>query len=412
MPLPYPYPYTNQAPDRSLWPAFSKVLAELYAHKWLFPLVGTCAVVIFFWRIRYIPSLTLTDIGLVAIAIVMFSLLMIVVVAVALMLPAAVLIEWQRSGFITDRNSARTSTTQWMAPIGLSLGLLILGEGLALGVMYLWMFTPLGDSYPVLFVGTTLIGAAGTFFPMGMKFKSIDDSSGSRGLKGRKIGWAARLLALSASLYLLTLPIFALVLFGTHTAAARMSGWEVIAVSLALPVLHFTILSLRALPVRSRLVALGVLLLYFLLFAGTVFESLDRAASTFQLGFLADQSVVVSSEGCRLAQASAVVSDCRKLPGPGKPLYEIRNVQLLNRLGSHTVIAEPGWTPRARGRSVPLPSTEVLTWYATPPIKVMETPVRQPAATTPATLTPPAPAAKAEINTAPKPRRWQRAPAC
>ncbi|MEG0185600.1 MAG: hypothetical protein RR704_19340, partial [Stenotrophomonas sp.] len=146
-----------------------------------------------------------------------------------------------------------------------------------------------------------------------------------------------------------------------------------------------------------------------LLFAGTLFESLDRAASTFQLGMLPHQSVVVSSEGCRMVRASGVSANCRRIDGPGKDMYEIRDVFLLNRLGSHTVIAEPGWTPKTRTRSIPLPSSEVFTWYVTPETPAPAPPPAAPPA--PASVTPPPPM-KATSGTVRKPKPRQRAPAC
>ncbi|MEG0186055.1 MAG: hypothetical protein RR704_21655, partial [Stenotrophomonas sp.] len=69
MPLQQTQPDTLPPPSGSPWPAVSNVLTNLYAHKALFALAGTLAMVVFFWRIRYLPSLTGTDIGLVAAAI-------------------------------------------------------------------------------------------------------------------------------------------------------------------------------------------------------------------------------------------------------------------------------------------------------------------------------------------------------
>jgi len=410
MPLQDPRPDSLSPPSGSPWPAVSKVLTDLYAHKALFALAGTLAMVVFFWRIHYLPSLALTDIALVAAAIVFFSVVMVIVVILTLMLPAAVLVEWQKSGFITDRSSVRASQTQWLASAGLSMVMAMLGAGLATGWMYVWLFTPLGDAAPIVFAVAILIGAAGAFAPMGMKLKPIDEPVGSV-LRKKKIWWALRLTALSACLYLFTLPLIALVVFGTHSAAAKMSGWEVLLVSLGLPLFHLFILGIRTLPLWSRVVALALVVAQILLFAGTLFESLDRAASTFQLGMLPHQSMVVSSEGCRMVRASGVSGNCRRIDGPGKELYEIRDVFMLNRLGSHTVIAEPGWTPKTRARSIPLPSSEVFTWYTTPEpphAPPLSLPPQPPA---PASLTPPPPI-KPSSGAVRRSRPRQRAPAC
>ena len=410
MPLQDPRPDTLSPPSGSPWPAASKILTDLYAHKGLFALAGTLAMVVFFWRIHYLPSLALTDIALVAAAIVFFSVVMVIVVVLTLMLPAAVLIEWQKSGFITDRSSVRTSETHWLPPAGLSMSMAMLGAGLATGWMYVWFFTPLGDAAPILFAGVMLVGAAGAFAPMGMKLKPIDEPVNSV-VRKRKIWWALRLTVLSACLYLFTLPLIALVVFGTHSAAATMNGWEVLLVSLGLPLLHLIILSIRTLPLWIRMVALALVITPILLIAGTPFESLDRAASTFQLGMLRDQSVVVSSEGCRMVRASGVSGNCRRIDGPGKELYEIRDVFVLNRLGSHTVIAEPGWTPKTRTRSIPLPSSEVFTWYKTPETPRAPPPSLPPEPRAPASVTPPPPM-KATPRAVRKSRPRQRAPAC
>lgn len=408
MPLQDPRPETLSPPSGSPWPAVSKVLTDIYAHKALFALAGTLAMVVFFWRIHYLPSLALTDIALVAAAIVFFSVVMVIVVILTLMLPAAVLVEWQKSGFITDRSSVRTSQTQWLASAGLSMSMAMLGAALATGWMYVWLFTPFGDAAPIVFAAPILIGAVGAFAPMGMKRKPIDEPVGSV-LRRKKIWWALRLTLLSACLYLFTLPLIAVVVFGIHSSAATMSGWEVLLVSLGLPLLHLVILSMRTLPPWSRVIALALVIGQILLFAGTLFESLDRAASTFQLGMLPHQSVVVSSEGCRMVRASGVSTNCRRIDGPGKELYEIRDVFVLNRLGSHTVIAEPGWTPKKRTRSIPVPSSEVFTWYTTPETPAPAPPPAAPPA--PAAVTPPPPM-KATSGAVRKPKPRQRAPAC
>ncbi len=354
-----PYPYTTPPPPRPLWPAISKLLVEIYTHKWLFLLLGTLVMVAFFWRVRYLPAMTLTDLGLVAIAIVAFSALMIVLLVVYALLPVALLREWHAAGAITDKLSPRNSNGPWVAPTGLSLVLLLVGGVIALIFLWAALFTETGEQNLWALPLLLLLGALLSFAPILLKRDASTPVS--------RIAWSLRLVAFSTGLYLFFFPFLTLVVFGTHSAAENLTTAELVCIYLALPLLHFLFLSLRALPMQQRLIAASITIIYLLSMAGTMFEALDRAAATFQLGLRPHQNVVVSSEGCRIAKAASVIASCSTVQGSGKELYEIHDVFVLNRLGSHMVIAESGWTPKKPSRSVPIPASDVVTWYATPP---------------------------------------------
>ncbi|MBA0398560.1 MULTISPECIES: hypothetical protein [Stenotrophomonas maltophilia group] len=352
---------TQPAPHSPLWTVISGILAEVNTHKWAFGFLGTLVMVVFFWRIRYLPSLTLTDIGLVAFAIVVFSTLMIAVVLTTGLLPAMVLVEWEAAGVITDGATTRPLGPGWVAPAFGSRCAYLLGTGTALYLLWRGLYTAQNDPYQLWILGMLLAGVLGSLLVIGTRPAAATTATVTT---SRKFFWYARLFVLSTGLYLFAYALIAVVMFGTHSAAASMKGESIFAVAVGIPCVHLFILSMRKLPFRTRAVITGVLVVFLLGLAGTIFEALDRAAKVFQLGLLPGQSVVVTAEGCRMAKASGVVSTCRELEGPGKPLREIENVLLLNRLGSQVVIAEPGWTVLSPKRTVPLPSSEVFTWYA------------------------------------------------
>ncbi|WP_329810029.1 hypothetical protein [Stenotrophomonas sp. SMYL8] len=354
-----PYPYTTPPPPRPLWPTISKLLVEIYTHKWLFLLLGTLVMVAFFWRVRYLPAMTLTDLGLVAVAIIAFSVLMIGLLVVYALLPVALLREWQAIGAITDKLSLRSSDGSWVAPTILSMGLFMVGGAVALALLATAVLTEFGEANSWALALLMLFGVASMFAPTLLHHYAIKPSG--------RIAWSFRLVTFSTGLYLFFFPFLTLVVLGTHSAAEKLTTAELVVGYLSFPLVHFLFLSFRALPLRQRLIAASITITYLLLVAGTAFEALDRAAAVFQLGLRPHQNVVVSSEGCRVARAAAVIDSCSTLEGPGKVLYEIHDVFVLNRLGSHMVIAEPSWTPKRPSRSVPIPIGDVVTWYTTPP---------------------------------------------
>ncbi|REN18842.1 hypothetical protein DSI35_01295, partial [Mycobacterium tuberculosis] len=77
----------QQAEAYSVLAQFRSGLKTIADNKWVFGLFGTVCVLIYFWRIRYLPQLNIVDIGLVAGAILMFSLLGIVVFVALLFTP-------------------------------------------------------------------------------------------------------------------------------------------------------------------------------------------------------------------------------------------------------------------------------------------------------------------------------------
>ncbi|WP_164137620.1 hypothetical protein [Stenotrophomonas maltophilia] len=355
--------------EPAFWSRATAALNVIGAHRWAFAVAGTFAMVIFFWRIRYLPSLSLTDLGLVAFAIVAFSFIMMLVFVLVLLIPALLLVEWHRLGLIFGKNSVGKANERERKLTGYSLLLLMAGALLAECLLYVSLFSPLGTEHECLFPFLMGVGVLAAFVPIlctstpDATARRIEDAAPWRDL------WSLRLVLLSAGLYLFSMPLVALVVLGTHEAAASLADWQFGLMLLLLPLLHFAFFSVWSLPTRHKLVALGAIILYVLLFAGTLFEALDRAASTFQLGLMKHQSVVVSSEGCRIAKSSRVVRACRKLSGPGEALYEIRDVQILNRLGSHAVLAHNRWTPARRTGSVPIPSAHVRSWFPTAPVK-------------------------------------------
>lgn len=397
MPTPPPSP-------RPLWPVISGVLAELHKHKWLFILLGTFAVVVFFWRIRYLPSVTITDIGLVAFAIVAFSVLMVGVVVTTGLLPALVLVEWEAAGVITDRNTVRSPGPGWTAPTALSVALYSFGSTAALCILWNALRAETGSLYRIFVAVMLVAGVFSSLSVIGMRLSPAGGGARPSRSATAKIWWGARLFALSTGFHLFVYLLLSFVLFGTHSAAAGLNDLTVITIAAVVPFVHLFVLSVRKLPLRARLTIIWVLIFFLLSLAGTVFEALDRAARIFRLGLLPHQSLVVSAEACQMAKSSGVITSCRPLDGPGKQLYEIQDVLLLNRLGNHVVIAEPTWTVANPLRSVPLPSAEVLTWYDPPPVSA-QAPAPQP-------LQPQVTDATEPAKPAPKPRRRPSAPSC
>ncbi len=108
-------------------------------------------MVIFFWRIRYLPSLSLTDIGLVAFAIVVFSFIMMLVFVLVLLIPAILLVEWHRLGLIFGKNSVGKADTRERTLTIYSLAWLILGALIAECLLYVALISEFGTAHDSVF---------------------------------------------------------------------------------------------------------------------------------------------------------------------------------------------------------------------------------------------------------------------
>ena len=389
--------------EPALWSRAASVLGVIIAHRWAFAAAGTLAMVVFFWRIRFLPSITLTDIGLVAIAIVVFSILLMLVFLATLLIPAALLVEWHQRGMIFSASGPRRPGSRERHLALNSILSLLVGAAVALLLLYASLATAFGKSHDhafLILVGLGAIAALGPVLRKTTPSATAERIANTRPWRGL---WPLSLAFASTALYLLYMPIFVLVVIGTHEAATALTDWQFGLMLLLLPPLHYLFFLVLSSPARHKSIAALAIIFYVVMFAGTLTEALDRAANIFQLGLLKHHSVVVSSEGCRITKSSRVVRACHKLEGSGEALYEIRDVQILTRLGSHAVIARNQWTPAQRTGSVPIPSAHVRSWFPTAPVKGLP---RAPHSR--------APAAMVDIPTqrpVPTPRASRKAPA-
>jgi hypothetical protein len=369
----------------------------------MFALLGTFSVVTMFWRMRFLPALNISDIGLVACAIVFFSTLMVVIVVTVVFLPFFSIQPWLKA--LPPGQSSRKEASGSTARPGFRAEAIIAAGG-ALAVVLVWLaFFIWSTDKPVFILILVGIGLATFLFTLWAEPDLAGGEQGGAPWYGR-IG--IRILA-ATCLYLFFIPVITWVMLGTHEAAIHVNAPQFVCACALVIFVHCLLAATQHYPGRTRAI-IAVASAGFLLFvAGTLFEALDRAAMVFRLGMIPKQSVVVGEKECRIARAARVVSVCSKLEGPGDALYELRDIVIVSRLGSQMVLADSKWKPLDPTASVVLPSDKIHAWYTT------QDPLDPPAAVqTPATDVAPA---KEPVppKPRPKPRRQAKArsaPSC
>jgi hypothetical protein len=379
-------PLPRQAETHSVLAQFRSGLKTIADNKWMFGLFGTVCVLIYFWRIRYLPQLNIVDIGLVAGAILMFSLLGIVVFVALLFTPGFAYIGWVQQGILPraprpangrtradmetsssrankpPQNGAMAKRTakykrQRMRSIFLILALAYISMALAYGLYALSQRLPKDSQH---FAVSALILAAAA-----VTFSSMFITDITRGGRKRPIHkwWPVIFLACATMLYTLVAPITSIA-FGVMAPNFRgTTDTEAIISMLLLPLAHLSVYIFHRLSLGKRAIFVAVVAVYVVLSTGLFFNMIDRGAENFRIGMMPDQTLLVSAQGCQIAKAAGIGSGYQQVASSPSRLFAVKNVFLLTRLGSHVVIASPGWTSKRPTTSVALPAADVLSYF-------------------------------------------------
>lgn len=380
----------DPSPAQLFYKDVSWALALIARHKLVLASVGFLTIIIHFWRIRFLPELALVDLGLIAGAIVLFSVMAALVLLCVFFMPGFYLQGLTQQRFLPRPRGRRSrrSALRIAHPSGTAdkedpstihparkrraynpdrdfnsaLALVItctyLGFGLAwLGYSVIIKF--FNDHVAQIGFAFMIVAMAGIFYGILTRVPQ----TGPQRFRRMKWRWL-KYTALSSCLYLLLLPFAALAtgtLLPSLTNASEMNEMVVLAL---LPVIHSTIYATQRQAASVRvgwLISSGAMLL---LATGSFFEANDLGAANFRIGMLKNQSIIVDREGCNLIEAARIEGiSCNVSDGAANTFHVVEHVQLLTRLGAHVVVASSEWKVTKPSRSLPLPSGHVKSWF-------------------------------------------------
>ena len=369
------------------WPVLTpgKVVDTL---TWLAPLLGAAAALVHFWRIGYAPSLSLSDLGTVIGAFLLFSLYALALIVVVLLAPAAMIAMLVRchvlppplkraaggasKGLRSFRPAPRQQPAQEVhltakpkhppppaaRPLLLLIEIAVAGAA-ALGAM-LWAIVSSDRCNALSRMPMWTLFWAGLLTILAVVFAADTDWARRhlRMLRRTRIrvpvfflmylGYWMSLLALTVG----TLPDL---LGTTGTAYAMLSA------ALILQLHWLSYVTLRA-PATTRGRFLGFGCLMILAYAQLPMSIADNAVERFGLGNMRNVVLITTRQGCAIAQAAWPQLTCSPAKAKDAHAYRLENVDLLTRIGPQFLVTPPGGLA---DRSLPrftLPADQVLSW--------------------------------------------------
>lgn len=356
--------------------------------QWFVPGAGGLLLLMHFWRIGFLPSLSFADLGAVLGAFVLFfvvgaisfsGLMLLPVLMIATWVDGSVFLppprkrHWSPGQATASRKSLRSPVSS-SAPDVLSLAhrrqrgwslrpgslLSFLTAALAALALYVvlvvagveWKLTWTTQGYVSLF------GLSSGCLVL--SYLAVDNGWGPRRLLVlRKPAWQWLLLFV---LYLGAWP-FLLFLFGKVDGFHGGGTWfwmSVVSVPIMVPLAHWGwYLSMRA-PTRKvtalRVVLVGVVMLY----AGLPFLLVDATANTLGLGMMRHVDLVLTTRGCDIVHAGWPERVCTPDHREGVEMGVLDDVEVLTRIGSQYYLAPPGGIEDAHLPRITVPASEVL----------------------------------------------------
>lgn len=345
-------------------------------YKWLGVGIGTLTVLSHFLRIRYLPSLSVTDVGLLALAILLFAILGLLAIGAICILPGTALIGWSTQRLIPrprgpanrrDTNtpgrkdaprSKNSNSQKKIKPTGAGLALIMIYGGFAIAFLayygpYKWLPQSIRDTiWLIIFIASTLtVFASSVLFDIrSVRYKAL------KAKQKKTIS-----IVLTTSLYLASIPFFWLIPKVIYTGQTTLTHNDIIFL-FSIPAIHWFMYITRGLPSLLRLGAPLAILLYIVSVIGIPFYLIDESLRTYGVGLLENQTVLVTRRGCDIAKAASLAAKCEKASTHGTDLFALGPVTIQTRLGSHILIADPGWTTNGKLNRVPVPATDVASW--------------------------------------------------
>lgn len=359
--------------------------------QWFVPGAGGLLLLMHFWRIGFLPSLSFADLGAVLGAFVLFFVAGAISFAFLLLMPVQVIATWvsasvypppprkrkPKAGEVAEpavpRKSLRAAASvdggrpvsasyRRVFGAGLRPGalssfvtastvalLLYVGVVLA-GEHWKWQWTMRGLGILLAVVSLLLVG-------LSMFSDSIWLQRRLRKLRRPLPQWLLLLL-----LYLEAWP-YVLLLFVTvdgFTHTGPFFWLATVVVPFAIPFVHWVwyvslrIPLLRTMGLQSALIA-GVML-----YSGLPVLLVDATANTLGLGMMRHVDLVLTTRGCDIVHAGWPERVCTPDHREGVEMGVLDDVEVLTRIGSQYYLAPPGGIDDAHLPRITVPASEVL----------------------------------------------------
>lgn len=344
-------------------------------YKWFGLAIGTTTVLAHFWRIRYLPTLGIADVGLMALAILMFSAIALFAIAIICVLPGFVLIGWSTQRVIPRPQAPvarRTSNAgrknkqdkedeskprRKRKGMGYTLQLVYSGFAVALCIYAAALSLPTWAKWwvclAILAISTTIVTISSIALDLrGPRFRALSTKS-KRALS----------TFLTSALYGVSIPLTLALYYLTQIGDDNLELSPNLIVILIVPLAHWTIYATQRMPMRLKTAIPGIALIYFMCAAGLPFRLLDQSLRTFSLGLMEDQTVLVTRRGCDIVKAAHIAASCNPITESSAQLFALSPVTIQTRIGSHMLIADQGWTPGNKARRAPIPSSDIASWF-------------------------------------------------
>lgn len=350
----------------------SLLIDFLKDYKWLGISLGTLTVLAHFWRIRYLPTLGVADVGLLALAILLFSSIALLLAGLICVMPGFALLGWSTQRVVArprgsttrgPRRRAVRSKPHVAEPIaqpksrkrltGIGLVLLQIYIGSAAVLLLYWslMLLPKAAQMPAG-LSIFIFSLAAVFFS-----STLLDIRGIR-YRALKIKHKNLLsLLLIIFLYGVSTP-FLLILF----QELKTPTLTLIPLLILLPFTHWALYATQRMPLRFRTIITVVAIFYSLSVAGLPLRLIDDSLRTFGVGLMENQTVLVTQRGCDISKAAGIKATCTRIGAADSNLFALGPVIVQTRLGSHILIAEPGWTPENPSHRAPVPASDIASW--------------------------------------------------
>lgn len=359
--------------------------------KWLVPGGGGFLLLLHFWRIGFLPSLSFADLSAVLGAFVLFFVAGAIAFSVLLLLPVQVIAMWvsasiflppprkRRSkdggavGGDAKRKSLRSPLVDRSRDALSAAHRRVLGWSLRPGTLpsfltasavaitiyvalvqagFHWKLTWTKSCFGLLFVMSSAL----------MIFMALFGDAGW--LRARLLRWRRPIVQwlLLFVLYLAVWP-FLLILFTKVDGFSSTSTWfwfAAIALPLLVPIAHWLwYVSLR-LPAQRVMIPRFAFVIVVMVYSGLPVLLVDMTANTLGLGMMRHVDLVLTTRGCDIVHAGWPERVCTPDHREGVEIGVLDDVEVLTRIGSQFYIAPPGGIADPHLPRITVPASEVL----------------------------------------------------
>lgn len=359
--------------------------------QWFVPGAGGLLLLLHFWRIGFLPSLSFADLGAVLGAFVLFFVVGAMAFSGLMLLPVLMIATWVKASIFMPPPRKRRSATEDVAghvlprkslraPMSAqSRGAMSAAHRRVLA----WSLRT--GSYPsfltaalvalAIYVGLVLVGAEWSLvwtthafsllFAVSCAllialFLLIDADRANRRLL--RLRSPVRQWLLLFTLYLAAWP-FLLIVFTKvdgFSAIGQAFWTSAISVPIMTPLVHWLWYTSMRVQNRKLLVPRLLAVVVVMVYSGFPFLLVDATANTLGLGMMRHVDLVLTTRGCDIVHAGWPERVCAPDHREGVEMGVLDDVEVLTRIGSQYYLAPPGGIEDAHLPRITVPASEVL----------------------------------------------------